>query len=286
MSIFHAIVDAAHSAITSLAGLLEPVAGSLAAALAIVVFTLLVRLLISPLTYWQVRGQRRQAALAPHIETLRAKHPNDPMALAAATLELQRANGASPFAALLPALAQAPFFMVMYQVAMNAPAGAVFGVPLTAHLSAGLPVFAGLLVVAIALAWWSSRRMGRSMDASKTPADPASRPSGAAPQSPENKPRKAALRDAKDGARGAAPRSRETRSHTGAPRSESHGAVSQSQATPAVPNPMRFLRFLPFLTVAAVAWLPLAGGIYLVTSAAWTALEQLVWRREVTTGNR
>jgi YidC/Oxa1 family membrane protein insertase len=49
---------------------------------------------------------------------------------------------------------------------------------------------------------------------------------------------------------------------------------------------VKLLRFLPYLTVLAVAWMPLAGGLYLVTSTAWTALEQAVWRRPVTTGNR
>src|SRR3954452_8535638 len=173
MSIFaipHAIVGAAHSAIESLAGLFVPIAGGAAAALAIVVFTLLIRLLISPLTYQQVRAQRRQAALAPEIAKLREKHGKDQMTLATETLALQRAAGISPFAAFLPALAQAPFFMVMYHVALRAPAGALLGVPLTAHLAAGLPVFAVLLALSVALAWWSSRRMSASM--SMQPAAP------------------------------------------------------------------------------------------------------------------
>jgi YidC/Oxa1 family membrane protein insertase len=219
MSIFAipgAVVGAAHSAIESLAGLFVPIAGGAAAALAIVVFTLLVRLLISPLTYQQVRAQRRQAALAPDIAKLREKHGKDQMALATETLALQRAAGISPFAAFLPALAQAPFFMVMYHVALRAPAGALLGVPLTAHLAAGLPVFAVLLALSVALAWWSSRRMTQAM---------------------------------------------------------TNGS-------------MGFLKYLPYLSVLAVAWMPLAGGIYLVTSTAWTALEQAVYRRPVTTGNR
>jgi len=222
-AIFDAVVGVAHSAIEGLAGLVAPFAGDLAVALAIVLFTLLVRLLISPFTYVQVRGERRRAALAPEIAKLRAKHADDPMALATETLALQRAHGASPFGALLPALAQAPFFLIMYRVALDAPAGAVLGVPLTAHLAAGLPVFAVLLVLAAALAWWSSRRMVRAATASSSEAAPAGL--------------------------------------TGV------------------------LRFLPWLTVVTVAWMPLAGGLYLVTSTAWTALEHLIWRRPVTTGN-
>ncbi|MGX6606266.1 YidC/Oxa1 family membrane protein insertase [Micromonosporaceae bacterium Da 78-11] len=211
---FGAVVGAAHSAIEGLAVLLTPTAGSLAVAFAIVVFTLLVRLLISPLTYVQVRGERRRAILAPHLEKLRAKHGDDHAALAAATMELHRAHGISLFGGLLPGLAQAPFFMVMYQVAAHAPAGAVFGIPLTAHVAAGLPVFAVLLALSIAIAWWSARR------------------------------------------------------------------------TPAVTGQLALMRHLPYLTVLMVAWLPLAGALYLVTSTAWTALERAIWRRPVTTGNR
>lgn len=206
-AVFGAVVGAAHHAIESLSALFEPFVGSAAAALAILLFTVAVRLLISPLTYTQVRIERRRAALAPRLEALRAKHSGDPMTLAAETVALQRANGAGPFASLLPALAQAPFFLVMYRVAVHPPAGALVGVPLTAHLAAGLPVFAVLLALAVALAWWSSRRLTA-------------------------------------------------------------------------------LRFLPYLTVAVVAWMPLAGAIYLVTSTAWTALEHAFWRRPVSTGNR
>jgi YidC/Oxa1 family membrane protein insertase len=41
----------------------------------------------------------------------------------------------------------------------------------------------------------------------------------------------------------------------------------------------RLVPVLPFLTVAALGFLPLAAGLYLVTTTAWTALEHLVLRR-------
>ena len=211
--LFGAAVGAAHSAIEGLASLLTPLAGSLSVALAIVLFTLLVRLTISPLTYLQVRSGRRRAALAPELAGLRDKHAQDPRTLAAETLALQRANGIGPFAGLLPGLLQAPFFMVMYRVAYHAPAGALFGVPLAAHLAAGLPVFAVLLVVAGTVAWRTTRRA----------AD--------------------------------------------------------------LPAQLALMRYLPYLTVLTVAWLPLAGALYLVTSTSWTAIEQAFWRRPVLTGN-
>jgi YidC/Oxa1 family membrane protein insertase len=210
---FGAVVGAAHSAIEGLATLLTPVAGPSATALAIVLFTLLVRLAISPLTYLQIRGQRRRSAIAPQVAKLREKHRDDPVTLAAATVALHRANGSGLLGALLPGLAQAPFFMVMYRVALHAPAGGLFGVPLTAHLFAGWPAFAVLLVLASVLARWSAGRMSD------------------------------------------------------------------------VPAQLEIMRYLPYLTVLTVAWLPLAAALYLVTSTAWTALEQLLRHRAVTTGN-
>ena len=218
MSVFAllgAASGAAHSAIVGLAALLAPVTGGFATALAIVLFTAGVRLLISPFTYLRIRAERRRAALAPRLAELRNRHRNDPQRVAAETVALLRANGAGPFVSLLPGLAQAPFFLVMYRVALDAPAGALFGVPLTAHLTAGLPAFAVLLAIAAALAWWSSRRIARP--ASSMPVQPG-------------------------------------------------------------PDLVSLLRLLPWLAVAAVAWLPLAGALYLVTSTAWTAAEQ-AWCR-------
>lgn len=38
-------------------------------------------------------------------------------------------------------------------------------------------------------------------------------------------------------------------------------------------------RVLPYLTVVVAAFAPLAAGLYLLTSTAWTAAERAVWRR-------
>jgi YidC/Oxa1 family membrane protein insertase len=225
---FDAVVGAAHTTVDGLSVLLAPFAGGLAGAVAIIVFTVGVRLLISPLTYLQVRGERRRAALtegiAPQLAALRKQHRNDPQRLATETFAAQREAGISPLPGCLPMLVQAPFFMVMYRlvtVSAGTPdgvlAGQVFGVPLTAHLGAGPVVFGVLLALAAVVAWWMSRR--------------------------------ARLAAAVAGA--------------------DAGAVG------------RVLTLMPYATVLMVAIMPLAAGLYLVTSSAWTALEHAVWRRPV-----
>jgi YidC/Oxa1 family membrane protein insertase len=242
-SAFHAVVDGAHTLIEGLATLLAPGLGGLAAAAAIVLFTVLVRLLVSPLSWMQARAAKRGAALAPEIARLRAKHRDDPMALATETLALQRSHGAGPGLSLLPALVQAPFFMIMFQLVQPGAgpvsgllAGEFLGVPLTAHLVAGFPVFAGLLALATALAVWSS---GRARQAQAVA--PVLVPAG------------------------------------GGPASAQADAVSAAG---------RLMTYLPYLTILVVAYLPLAGAIYLVTSTAWTALEQALWRRPTLATNR
>jgi YidC/Oxa1 family membrane protein insertase len=259
---FGAVVGVAHSALEHLATLLTPAAGGFAGALAIVVFTLLVRLLISPLTYLQVRAERRRAALAPQIDQLRRKHRNDSVALATETLALQRAAGVGPFASLLPGLAQAPFFMLMFRlvhppavVVTGLLAGALLGVPLTAHVVSGpaaLGVFAALLAAGTALAWWNSRRIRRTAAAS---ANPAAKRSDARAQVRRS--------DRGRGANAAPPSGESTA-----------GGIA------------RIMPWLPFMTVVVMAYLPLAGAIYLLTSAAWTALEHAIWRRPLTMSNQ
>ena len=268
---FDAVVGVAHSAIEGLAALLTPATGDLAAAVAIVGFTILVRLLVSPLSWLQARSAKRGAALAPEIAKLREKLRDDPMVLATETLALRRANGAGLGLSLLPALVQAPFFMIMYRLVQPGPgepsgllAGNLFGVPLTAHLGAGLPVFAALLAISIVLAIWSSRRARRWSATTEPRTDPATAAAKAGAAG------KAAVVKAGGGARKAAP---------GKAGSAAGGPSAAEAAAPLVG---RLVTLLPYATILMVAYLPLAGALYLVTSTAWTALEQAVWRRPAT----
>jgi YidC/Oxa1 family membrane protein insertase len=171
----------AGSVVTSIASFTAPFAGTAATAIAIILFTMGVRLLISPLTWAQIRGQRRTAALAPRLRELQAKHKNDPAALQAGMMKLYREEGASPVGGCLPALLQIPFFTVMYRLFTTQEIAGehnallderFFGTPLDAHVTGGgVVLFAVLLTMLTVLAWWSSRRMVLAQAANPVPAD-------------------------------------------------------------------------------------------------------------------
>ncbi|WKU08171.1 membrane protein insertase YidC [Micromonospora sp. HUAS LYJ1] len=169
----HDAAAAAGSVVGWLAGLLTPLAGGVATAAAIVLFTVAVRLSISPLTVAQVRAERRRAALAPQLRQLQQRYADDPATLQAEMFALYRRAGASPVAGCLPALLQAPFFLVMYRLfGTGDGAGGLLdarlaGVPLGWHLGDGLTpsvllVFGVLLAALAGLATVLSRRAAAS----------------------------------------------------------------------------------------------------------------------------
>lgn len=158
------VVGLAHDAVAALAA-------HLPTALAIVLFTVAVRLLLHPLARSAAKGDRVRARLAPQLAALGRKHKDRPEKLREATAELYRAEGASPFAGCLPMLAQLPFFTVMYRLftTPNDLLGAtLFGVPLGLHpTGAGRPaellVFAAVFALLAALGWLGFRRARRAV---------------------------------------------------------------------------------------------------------------------------
>jgi YidC/Oxa1 family membrane protein insertase len=103
--------------------------------LAIVAMTVLVRLVLLPLTAYQVRANlraRREAAavqvrLAPAIARLRRRYRGRPLEFQQAVLELKRRDGVDPLAGLgaglraglLPWLVQLPILVALYQVILT-----------------------------------------------------------------------------------------------------------------------------------------------------------------------
>jgi YidC/Oxa1 family membrane protein insertase len=204
-------LSAAYELATTLAALLAPVGG---AAAAVVVFTIVVRLLLHPLVRSAVRGEKARARLAPKVKQI--KEPEE-------LLKLYREEGVSPFAGMLPMLAQIPFFLLCYQLfarsSVDGHANAlltahVVGVPLNAHAwdARAWPVFAVLFAVLAVTAWVTARR-------------------------------------------------------------------SRRLAGDATGLMVKVAQVVPFTILISAAFLPLAAGMYLATSTAWSAAENAVLKR-------
>ncbi|WP_120494234.1 YidC/Oxa1 family membrane protein insertase [Microbacterium phyllosphaerae] len=109
-----ALLDAAYGTLAGLASFLEPLAGASSAALAVVLVTLLVRALLIPVGFSQAKAEQTRARLAPRLRELQRRHKKNPERLQKEMLELYRSENTSPFAGMLPVLAQAPVVGLLY----------------------------------------------------------------------------------------------------------------------------------------------------------------------------
>ncbi|MFE7954952.1 YidC/Oxa1 family membrane protein insertase [Streptomyces sp. NPDC057413] len=238
MSVFAHLVE-------RLAELLQPLFHASAAAAAIVLFTMLVRLLVHPLSRAAARGQKARAALQPRIAELRTQHAKDPQKLQKAVMELHAEEKVSPLSGCLPSLLQVPAFFLLYHLFSNTTIGGeanglldheLLAAPLgdrwadaLAHGGplggAGL-VYLALFAVVTVVAVVNFRRTRRTMA--------------------ENSP----VPTAGDG--------------------------RQVPGLGAVTKAMPFMSFFTLVTVAVV---PLAAALYVVTSTAWSSVERAVLYR-------
>jgi YidC/Oxa1 family membrane protein insertase len=213
-------LEAAYHLISSTVHTLEPLFGNGSAAVAVVAFTIAVRVLLLPLTLWRLRAEHAHTRVLPKVQELRQRHRADPLTLGRELKTLYRTEGGNPLTGCLPGLLQAPFFMLTYRLFASANiagqtntllAHGLFGVPLAARLLSGALlgwhglVFVGVLALIAAVALVTARRLGR------------------------------------------------------------------------LGQPL-LARLMPFTTVAFACFVPLAVALYLLTTTAWTALENSVLR--------
>lgn len=97
-------------------------------ALAIVLFTILIKLLLMPLTYRQILATKEMQKIQPELKKLQDKYHNDKETLNIKTMELYKEHKVNPFASCLPILFQMPILLGMYE-AMRVPMSYVFNNP-------------------------------------------------------------------------------------------------------------------------------------------------------------
>ena len=101
-------------------------------ALAIVLLTLLVKVILHPLTRVQLRSMKAMQTLAPELAVLRDKHKDDPKTLNQEMMALYRARKVNPLAGCLPIVVQTPVLWALFQLLVRKGLfgdATVFGIP-------------------------------------------------------------------------------------------------------------------------------------------------------------
>lgn len=84
--------------------------------MAIIVLTVLVRLILMPLTIKQTKSMYELQRIQPKMKELQAKYKDDKEKLQEETLKFYQENKVNPFSGCLPMLLQMPILFALYQV--------------------------------------------------------------------------------------------------------------------------------------------------------------------------
>lgn len=81
---------------------------------AIIALTIIMRLLLYPLTASQLKMSKKMQDIAPHVNALKEKHKNDPKRLQTETMQLYATHGVNPLAGCLPLILQMVVLLALY----------------------------------------------------------------------------------------------------------------------------------------------------------------------------
>ena len=105
------LLQVIHNGITSIG-----IGTSFAWGLAIIALTLLVRLLMHPLTAKQMSSMQKMQKLQPQLQVLQEKYADDKDRLNQETMALYKDNKVNPASGCLPLIIQLPIFILLYGV--------------------------------------------------------------------------------------------------------------------------------------------------------------------------
>jgi YidC/Oxa1 family membrane protein insertase len=86
----------------------------------IIALTILVRIVLYPLTYKGMVSMAKLKEIAPQVKEIQAKYKGDPQRMNAAVMDFYKKKGANPLGGCLPMLLQIPVFFAIYRVLLNA----------------------------------------------------------------------------------------------------------------------------------------------------------------------
>jgi len=84
--------------------------------LAIIILTVLIKLILYPFSLQSLRAQKALAELQPKIEELKNKYKDRKDLMTQEMMKLYKDNKVNPFSSCLPVLIQLPFLIAVYQV--------------------------------------------------------------------------------------------------------------------------------------------------------------------------
>ena len=87
---------------------------------AIILFTLLVKFILFPLSYKGMMSMQKLKDLAPKMKEIKEKYKGDPTKMNAQMMEMYKKHGANPMGGCLPLILQIPVFFALYRVLLNA----------------------------------------------------------------------------------------------------------------------------------------------------------------------
>ncbi|WP_129296179.1 YidC/Oxa1 family membrane protein insertase [Streptomyces lydicus] len=219
---------------------LAPLFGPAAMAATIVLCTLGVRAALHPLARAAARGEKARTALAPQLAALQRKHKGHPERLQKATSELYAETGSSPLAGCLPTLLQMPVFFVMYHLFTTGGGG------LLQHTLLGAPLGGH----------WSQAL------------------ADGGPFGPQGRVYLALFALIAAVATWNYRRARATMAKAPQP------AAGAGPALPGMASMAKVMPLLSFGTLVTVAVVPLAAGLYMVTTTTWTVCERALLHRD------
>jgi len=82
--------------------------------IAIIIVTIIVRILIFPLTLKQEKSMKRMRELQPQLDKLKEKYKDDQQMLQQKTMEIYKENNVNPLGGCLPILIQMPIFIALF----------------------------------------------------------------------------------------------------------------------------------------------------------------------------
>ncbi|MCP3775171.1 membrane protein insertase YidC [Paenibacillus sp. MZ04-78.2] len=87
--------------------------------LSILVVTIIIRLIILPLTLKQYKSSKKMQELQPELQKMKEKYKDDPKKQQEETMKLFQKEGVNPLAGCLPMLVQMPILIALYNAIMR-----------------------------------------------------------------------------------------------------------------------------------------------------------------------